>query len=274
MAAEHQIGLMKRIFLTGASSGIGRAIARELIAHGHEVWGTSRDLSRIQATARLHAVQLDLRNSQMLEEVFTRAWSESGGLDVVINNAGSGHFGPTENFPTEGLIDEFQVLVFAQLQLLQLAMRRMRARGTGLIVNVTSLASRLPVPFMPGYNSAKAALATFTMSIQLELPKIGVRIVDLQPADIRTEFNDSVVKTDATHYEDKAAKTWAAVQRNMAAAPTPELVARRVLGLIEQSHPPPRVTVGGIFQAKVAPLIFRVLPQRLRIWGLRKYYEI
>src|SRR5205823_12258904 len=102
------------------------------------VWGTSRDLSRIQATARLHAVQLDLRNSQMLEEVFTRAWSESGGLDVVINNAGSGHFGPTENFPTEGLIDEFQVLVFAQLQLLQLAMRRMRARGTGLIVNVTS----------------------------------------------------------------------------------------------------------------------------------------
>src|SRR5881227_885127 len=123
---------MKRIFLTGASSGIGRAIARELIAHGHEVWGTSRDLSRIQATARLHAVQLDLRNSQMLEEVFTRAWSESGGLDVVINNAGSGHFGPTENFPTEGLIDEFQVLVFAQLQLLQLAMRRMRARGTEL----------------------------------------------------------------------------------------------------------------------------------------------
>src|SRR5437016_13355040 len=92
----------------------------------------------------------------MLEEVLARVWRESGGLDVVINNAGSGHFGPAENFPREALIDEFQILVFAQLQLLQLAMRNMRARGTGLIINVTSLASRLPVPFMPGYNSAKA----------------------------------------------------------------------------------------------------------------------
>ena len=265
---------MKRIFLTGASSGIGRAIAQELTAHGHEVWGTSRDLSRIQATKRLHPVQLDLRNSQMLEEVFARAWTESGGLDVVINNAGSGHFGPAENLTAEAVMDEFQVLVFAQLQLTQLAMRQMRARGTGLIINVTSLASRLPVPFMAAYNSAKAAMASFTMSIQLELPNAGVRIVDLQPADIRTEFNDSVLKTDAAHYEDKVAKTWAAVERNMAAAPTPELVARQVLGLIEQSNPPPRVSVGGIFQAKVAPLIFRFLPQRLRIWGLRKYYGI
>src|SRR5205809_7627325 len=199
----------------------------------------------------------------MLKEVFTRDWSESCGLDVVSNNAGSGHFGPTENFPTAGLIDEFQVLVFAQLQLLQLAMRRMRARRTGLIINVTSLASRLPVPFMAGYNSAKAALAAFTMSIQLELPTNGVRIVDLQPADIRTEFNDSVVKTDTAHYEDKVAKTWAAVQRNMAAAPTPELVARQVLRLIEQSNTPTSVTVSGICQAKVAPLIYRVPTQRL-----------
>jgi short-subunit dehydrogenase len=265
---------MKRIFLTGASSGIGRAIAHELIAHGHEVWGTSRDPSRLQATARLHAVQLDLRNSQMLEEVFTRTWNDSGGLDVVINNAGSGHFGPAENLTAEAVMDEFQVLVFAQLQLTQLAMRQMRARGTGLIINVTSLASRLPVPFMAAYNSAKAAMASLTMSIQLELPNAGVRIVDLQPADIRTEFNDSVVKTDAACYEDKVAKTWAEVERNMAAAPAPELVARQVLGLIAQSNPPPRVTVGGIFQAKVAPLIFRFLPQRVRIWGLRKYYGI
>ena len=265
---------MKRIFLTGASSGIGRAIARELIAYGHEVWGTSRDLSRIQATTRLHAVELDLRNSQMLEEVFTRAWSESGGLDVVINNAGSGYFGPAENLTTEAVVDEFQVLVFAQIQLTQLAMRSMRTRGAGLIINVTSLASRLPVPFMAAYNSAKAAMASFTMSIQLELPNAGVRIVDLQPADIHTEFNDSVVKTELAYYEDKVAKTWAMVERNMAAAPTPVLVARRVLGLIEQSNPPPRVTVGGIFQAKVAPLIFRFLPQRVRIWGLRKYYGI
>ena len=265
---------MKRVFLTGASSGIGLAIAHALVARGHEVWGTSRDLSRIPAIPHLHPVQLDLRSPRMVEESFTRAWAESGGFDVVINNAGSGHFGPAENLTTEALTDEFQVLVFAQLQLMQLAMRHMRAQGTGLIINVTSLASRLPVPFMAAYNSAKAAMAAFTMSIQLELPKTGVHIVDLQPADIRTEFNDSVVKTDPVSYEDKFAKTWRAVERNMSAAPKPELVANRVLRLIEETNPPPRLTVGGVFQAKVAPLIFRFLPQRLRIWGLRKYYGI
>jgi short-subunit dehydrogenase len=274
VAARRQIGLMKRVFLTGASSGIGLAIAQALVARGHEVWGTSRDLSRIPAIPHLHPVQLDLQNPRMIEEIFARVWTESGGLDVVINNAGSGHFGPAENLTTEAVLDEFQVLVFAQLQLTQLAMRQMRTRGTGMIINVTSLASRLPIPFMAAYNSAKAAMASLTMSIQLELPTTGVRIVDLQPADIRTEFNDSVVRTDPAHYEDKVAKTWAAVERNMGAAPKPQLVAHRVLRLIEETNPRPRVTVGGVFQTKVAPLIFRFLPQRLRIWGLRKYYGI
>ncbi len=274
MATRHEIGLMKRVFLTGASSGIGLAIAHSLIARGHEVWGTSRDPNRIPVIPHLHPVQLDLRDPRIVEETFAHTWAESGGFDVVINNAGSGHFGPIENLATAAMLDEFQVLVFAPLQLTQLAMRHMRSKGTGLIINVTSLASRLPVPFMAAYNSAKAAMASLTMSIQLELPNAGVRIVDLQPADIRTEFNSAVIKTDFTHYEDQAVETWAAVERNMSAAPGPDLVARRMVTLIEQANPPPRITVGGMFQAWIAPLIFRFLPQRLRIWGLRKYYGI
>ena len=266
--------MKNRVFLTGASSGIGLAIAHALVGRGHEVWGTTRDPGRIPQIPHLHRMQLDLRDSRMVEETFRRAWAEAGGLDVVINNAGSGRFGPAENITADAIADEFQVLVFAQLQLMQLALRNMRARETGLIINVTSLASRLPVPFMAAYNSAKAAVAAFTMSIQLELPQTGVTIVDLEPADIRTEFNNSVVKTDDAHYQENVATTWATVVRNMNAAPKPELVARRVLKLIEEINPPPRLTVGGTFQAKVAPLIFRFLPQRIRIWGLRKYYGI
>jgi short-subunit dehydrogenase len=265
---------MKRVFLTGASSGIGLATVHALLAQGHEVWGTARDPGRIPEIPHLHRMQLDLRDSRMVEEIFMRAWAEAGGLDVVINNAGSGRFGPAENMTADAIADEFQVLLFAQLQVTQLALRNMRAREAGLIINVTSLASRLPVPFMAAYNAAKAAMAAFTMSIQLELPQTGVNIVDLQPADIRTAFNNSVVKTDDAHYQEKVAKTWAAVVRNMNAAPKPKLVARLVLKLITQTNPPSRVTVGGGFQAKVAPLIFRFLPQRVRIWGLRKYYGI
>src|SRR5207237_1441049 len=109
-----------------------------------------KDEEAIAEAMRRIVADDNLRQS-LAQQGVERAWDESGGLDVVINNAGSGYFGPTENFPTEALIDQFQVLVFGQLQLLQLAMRRMRERETGLIINVTSLASRLPVPFMAAY---------------------------------------------------------------------------------------------------------------------------
>jgi hypothetical protein len=75
-------------------------------------------------------------------------------------------------------------------------------------------------------------------------------------------------------YDTKVARTWELVERNMKKAPGPDLVARQVLKLIDAVSPPPRVTVGDAFQSKIAPLIFRFLPQRLRLWGLKRYYQI
>jgi short-subunit dehydrogenase len=267
---------MKRVFLTGASSGIGRAIAQALLARGDEVWGTSRNLERLHRVPRFHPVRLDLADPRSVEEAFNAALAEAGHFDVLINNAGSGHFGPAEFLSRETIASQFQILVFAQVRLIQLALRNMQTRGEGLIINVTSLAGRLPVPFMAAYNAAKAAMASFTMSIQLELPHSRVRIVDLQPADISTQFNESVSKSMETdpRYDVKVGKTWETAERNMKNAPKPELVARHVLKLIEGTHPPPRITVGDAFQTKIAPLIFRFLPQRLRLWGLKKYYGI
>ena len=264
---------MKNVFLTGASSGIGLAIAKLLVAEGYEVWGTSRDLERVPKMARLHPIRLDLADRLSIEEAFASTLAEAGHLDVLINNAGAGHFGPAEVLPLEVITNQFQILVFGQIQLMQLALQHMRSRDEGLVINVTSLASRLPVPFMAAYNSAKAALASFTMSIQLEFARPGVRIVDLQPGDIRTDFNQSVIASD--HMEEpRIVRTWEVVERNMKNAPGPDLVARQVLSLIDSGTPPPRLTVGNIFESKIAPLIFRFLPQRIRIWGLKKYYGI
>ena len=268
--------IVKNVFLTGASSGIGLAIAKLLVAQGYEVWGTSRNLERIPKMPHLHPARLDLGDPRSVEGAFNAALAEAGHFDVLINNAGSGHFGPAANLSEQEIASQFQILVFGQLQLMRLALNAMQVRGEGLIINVTSLASRLPVPFMAAYNSAKAALAAFTMSIQLELPDSRVRIVDLQPGDIRTDFNDAVTKGEKrdARYEEKVDKTWIAVERNMKNAPKPDLVARRVCELINQTNPPPRMTVGDGFQTKIAPLIFRFLPQRGRIWGLKKYYGI
>src|SRR5438067_360318 len=267
---------MKRIFLTGASSGIGLATARLLVARGNEVWATSRNPERVPEVLRLHPTRLDLGDPRSVEEAFKVALAVAGHFDVLINNAGSGHFGSTENLSEQEIASQFQILVFGHVQLMQLALRAMQARGEGLIINVTSLAGRLPVPFMAAYNAAKAAMASFTMSIQLELPDSRVRIVDLQPGDICTDFNDAVTKSEqrGSRYEATIAKTWDTVERNMKKAPKPDLVARRVCELIDRTNPPLRTTVGDGFQTKIAPLIFRFLPQRVRIWGLKKYYGI
>ena len=276
MDAKQIFEIVKRVFLTGASSGIGLAIAKLLVAEGHEVWGTSRNLERIPKMPRWHPVRLDLADSLSVEAAFNAALTDASYFDVVINNAGAGHFDPAELVPMETIAGQFQILVFGQIQLMQLALRHMQARGEGLIINVTSLASRLPVPFMAAYNAAKAAMASFTMSIQLELGNSRVHVVDLQPADIRTEFNQSVVKSTETnpHYDTKIARTWEVVERNMKNAPPPDLVAQHVLRLVNAVQPPPRITVGDAFQSKIAPLIFRFLPQRLRLWGLKRYYQI
>jgi short-subunit dehydrogenase len=267
---------VKRVFLTGASSGIGLAIAKLLVAQGHEVWGTSRNLERIPKMLRCHPVRLDLADPLSIEEAFNAALTGAGYFDVLINNAGAGHFGSVEFLPMEMITSQFQILVFGQIQLMQLALRHMQARGDGLIINITSLASRLPVPFMAAYNAAKAALAAFTMSTQLELAHSRLHIVDLQPADISTEFNKSVINTTNADqwYAGKIAKTWEIIERNMKKAPGPELVARHVLKLINMAHTPARITVGDAFQSKFAPLIFRFLPQRVRLWGLGRYYKL
>lgn len=266
---------MKRIFITGASSGIGLATATLLSGRGHEVWGTSRDLARVPPLPRLHGVQLDLRDPVSLGNGFATALREAGQFDIVINNAGSGHFGPGEFLSMEELYSQFQILVFAHMQLCQLALRAMRDRG-GRIINVTSLASRLPIPFMSAYDAAKAAMASFTMTLQLELEGSNIRVIDLQPGDIRTDFNDAIARNESgdSRYLAKLQRAWHVADRNMKKAPGPELVAQRILKLIDDPNPPPRVTVGDSFQARIAPLAFRFMPQRLRLWVLRKYYGI
>src|ERR1043166_1021716 len=109
---------MKKVFLTGASSGIGLAIAQALIARGDEVWGTSRNLIHLESLPGVPPVRLDLRDSRSIDDAFKSALAEAGHFDVVVNNAGSGHFGPAELLFDAGIQQQFQTLLFSHLQLM------------------------------------------------------------------------------------------------------------------------------------------------------------
>jgi len=112
---------VKKVFLTGASSGIGLAIAKLLVAQGHEVWGTSRNLERLPKMSQFHPVRLDLSDPRSIDEAFNAKLAEAGHFDVLINNAGSGHFGPAENLSEKEIASQFQILIFGQVQLMRLA---------------------------------------------------------------------------------------------------------------------------------------------------------
>ena len=167
---------MKKVFLTGASSGIGLAIAQSLIARGDEVWGTSRNLIRLEPVTGLHPVLLDLSDTRSIDEAFKNALSKAGHFDVVINNAGSGHLGPAEHLSDAEIERQFQVLLFGHIQLMRLTVAAMQQRGQGLIINVTSLASRLPVPFMAAYNAAISDAAKQEGATLVDLHLNGTQI--------------------------------------------------------------------------------------------------
>lgn len=267
---------MKRIFITGASAGIGLATAKLLAQRGDEVWGTSRDISRLPSLPRFHPVRLELTdNALLLGDSFNAALREAGHFDVLINNAGDiAYFGPMESLPPEILRAQFQTLVFAHVELYQVALAAMRSHGVGRIINVTSLAARLPVPFQGPYNASKAALASLTMTMQTELEGSGIRIIDVQPGDIGDTRLHEPIENRNQPGTPGMERVWRVAHRNIKAAPGPDLVARAIAKLIDAPNPPPRVTVGSFFEASIAPLIFRFLPQRVRIWGLKFFYGL
>lgn len=267
----------RKVFLTGASSGIGLATATLLTRHGCEVWGTSRDILRLPKLSRFHPVRMDLVNFDSIRDGFTAALKEAGAFDVLINNAGDGAFGPLETMTAEIVREQFQVLVDAPLELIRLALPKMRERGSGVILNVTSLAAQFPIPFMATYSAAKSALSLFTQGLRVELSNTSIHVVELRPGDIRTAFHERTKKvTDTGSFEEqrRMKSAWDTQVRNMAVAPPPEHVARAILHAITVPSPPPVLVVGGFFQARVTPLAARLLPLRLLEWALRKYYRL
>jgi short-subunit dehydrogenase len=267
----------RKVFLTGASSGIGLATATILTRHGYEVWGTSRDISRLPQLPRFHPVRMDLASFDSIRDGFGMALKEAGTFEVLINNAGDGAFGPLETMPAEMVREQFQVLVDAPLELIRLALPKMRERGCGVVLNVTSLAAQFPIPFMAPYSAAKSALSLFTQGLRVELSNTSIHVVELRPGDIHTAFHERTKKMDVTASSEEQRRmksAWDTQVRNMAAAPPPERVARAILQAVTAPTPPPVLVVGGFFQARVTPLAARLLPLRLLEWALRKYYRL
>ena len=277
MAASRVSALHRTAFVTGASTGLGRAFAEMLLAEGVRVWGTSRDARRLTDLATEHAgaftaVALELADGDAAERSFRSAEESAGGFDVVINNAGYGVFAEfaTTDFATWE--EQLQVMLVNTARLTHVAVRGMLARNRGALVNISSLAAEFPLPFQSAYNVAKAGLSALNESLMIEVAGTGVIVLDLRPGDYRTDFEGSVRRPQSTP-TPRMGRAWTAFEAMMKSGPEPAHAAaalRRAL-LARRSA---TVRTGRLFQATLAPLLARFGSLELKRRIQSRYFDI
>ena len=185
----------KVMLITGTSSGIGREAAILLGAQGHTVYAGARRVDRMADLADLAgggvtAVEMDVSKADDNERIVSRIVEDEGRIDVLINNAGFGLYGPIEDIPIDDARYQFEVNLFGLAQLTQLVLPHMRAQGAGRIVNVSSMVGRVYTPLAAWYDATKHALEGWSDCLRYETAPFGIQVVLIEPGAIRTEFDD------------------------------------------------------------------------------------
>lgn len=233
--------------VTGASSGIGRATALLLARAGHRVFATVRseagETSLVASAAGLpiEILRLDLADEAGAARVVQEVLRRAGRIDVLVNNAGYAKLGAVEDLPRADLRHQFEVNVFGAMQLCREVIPAMRARRSGRIVNVSSLAGRVSVPLMGTYCASKFALEAFSDALRAEVKPAGIRVAIVEPGPVATNFNR--LARNESHVILESPSTFHVVYERMRQqdqerwAATPEQVARTILRAVRSPHP-------------------------------------
>jgi short-subunit dehydrogenase len=256
--------------VTGATSGIGRALADELTGRGYRVLGTSRDPQArhpsVQAFLRLDAADPADRERFLLEnhEVLLE-------INILVNNCGSGCFGDPSSHPGEAITGALQLLLETPMQLTKAVLPGMRSRGGGQVVFMSSLAAVFPLPYLAIYSAAKAGLSQFAAGMEMTEDADGVKFLDVQAGDFRTGFNRNMVRAGAMSAPEAAA--WKRLEALLESGPPAERAARAIARAIARNRGG-QLRPGGLFQTRVAPLGARLLPRSLLFRMIRRYYRL
>lgn len=184
--------MSKVVLITGASAGMGREAAILLAKGGHRVYAGARRMDRMADLADhgVTPVELDVSKSDDNERVVNKIVEATGRIDVLINNAGFGLYGPVEEVPLDDARYQFEVNLFGVAHLTQLVMPHMRAQGSGRIVNISSVGGKVYSPFGSWYHATKHALEGWSDCLRLEAAPFNIQVVLVQPGLIRTDFGD------------------------------------------------------------------------------------
>jgi len=265
-------------FVTGASTGLGRAFADMLVAEGVEVWGTARDLARVPDRPGFHGVQLELGDGATMERTFRAADHSAGGFDIVVNNAGYGAFGSFVHTDFSIWEDQFHLMLVNTARLTQVALQGMLARDRGAVVNISSIAGEFGMPYQAAYNSIKAGLSALNESLMYEVKETGVIVLDFRPGDFRTDFEGSVrrpAQPEAIPPAERARlqRVWAVFAGMMQTGPAPARAAADLKAALLRGRSG-TVRTGRFFQAVVAPFLARFGSLALKRRIQARYFDV
>jgi NAD(P)-dependent dehydrogenase (short-subunit alcohol dehydrogenase family) len=262
--------MQKVVLITGASAGIGKATALELLRAGHIVYGAARRVPNMDdlRAAGGHVLALDVRRPEDLERVVSTIIQEQGRIDVLVNNAGAVLHGAAEDIPLDLARDQFEVNVFAPARLAQLVLPSMRKQGSGTIVNVSSIGGEIALPLGCWYYATKHALEAYSDSLRMEVEPFGIDVVVIQPGIIKTDFEDRTAQdlreiSGTTAYgamaEAMAQRAEAQLGENSQGS-DPGVVATTIRQAVESGKPETRYAVG--WMADKLLELNRTLPDR------------
>lgn len=251
-------GERRTALVTGASSGIGAAVAAGLVARGVRVFGTSRAPEKVaEPLEGVTYLPLDLGEDSSIEACAAAA----GDVDILVNNAGESQSGPLEELPPEAVRRLFQLNVFGAVRLTQLLLPGMRERRYGRVVMVGSMLASFPLAYRSSYVASKAALRGFASAARREAAPWGVGVTTVEPGSINTGISERRTQylREGSPFADEYHAMLRALNANEADGISPEKVARTVLRAIEARRARQLYAVGSSAQL-VFPLR-RLLPR-------------
>lgn len=255
---------MKRkvVVITGVSSGLGKALAGHLSESGYIVYGTTRNLKRFKemngenSAARI--LEADITRDASITKAVGRIVGEEGGIDILVNNAGYGTAGAAEETSVEDARDQFEVNFFSVLRMTNAVLPEMRRARSGMIINVSSIVGRMGIPFQSLYCASKYALEGYSESLRMELKRLGIGVVLVEPGDMRTGFTGNrkkfLGKKGAGPYRTIIEKSLPIVERDEMKGYPPEKVAALIEKIMRKKSPRLRYSIGPLEQMISLPL--------------------
>ena len=263
------------VLITGASSGIGKAIAEFLAKEGFKVYGTTRKLEGLKGKPAegIEMVQLDVCSDESIKQAVDYIIKKEGRIDILINNAGFALAGSIEDTTHEEAFKQFDTNFFGMHRVCRQVIPFMREKSNGLIVNTSSVAGLFSIAYQSMYSASKYAVEAFTEALRMELQPFGIKVSMVEPGDTRTGFTGNRVKVKASEdsiYKDVFSKSVSKMEKDEMGGPTPEVVVKAVAKIVGSKNPPVRIVAGFTYKALV--FLKRVLPSRTVVYILSKMY--